>query len=75
MRFCDTTECQPRSSAQENAADRETKFAGETYTASGKPLRSDGGAGGAIQVAVRALLYEDRDELYKNRSSRKTNYQ
>ena len=57
-RLNDTTECQSRSTAQENAADLETKFAGETYTASGNPLR--GGAGGAIQVAVRALLYEDR---------------
>ena len=51
-------ECIPRSTAKEKAADLETKFAGDTYTATGSPLRD--GAGSAIQVAVRALLYEDR---------------
>ena len=50
--------CPPRSTAKENAADLETKFADDTYTASGNPLRT--GDGSAIQVAVRALLYEDR---------------
>ena len=47
-----------REAADEGAADIETKFAGDSYSASGRPLRSGGGS--AIQVAVRALVYEDR---------------
>ena len=46
-----------REAADEGAADIETKFAGDSYSASGHPLRS---GRGAIQVAVRALVYEDR---------------